>query len=1148
MANSEYLQKIYKIAKDNESLPQYIIDGVDYFTEIRNCNKLSDALVYKDKIDIKNIILIYLSNNKELSDDEKEIVKIYVTNAELIEQESIIDQVEKFKTELERYEDMIDEMEKLYSLDYNIVEEVNRKHFIMKNIKGKNKTLNDMVVDFNSLTPTKNVQVIILTNSESKKIYKVSNIYPIQDITNIIDLKTTKNTITLIYEKNKTAILNFETSECEIEINNRKNDVTEFYISEILGDLITLELKRNVNTLEGKIELRSVTPLPYFEFYEFIMVNSIASNFFIVDERKNPWCVTKKFFKIQFVDPLCFLLDKYLNTIYSYGEIKISSSPDTKYCSVTFETKDSILSQKMFNYFAKIVGLFYGQGPKKVDINYENFFFSSTLKEIKYRAEQTIKSYGEKSSSEGYSSKCQSDYQPIFISSEEIEDYLSIGKEVSDITIGETTWHFTCMKENFPYTRMMKTSLTLSSGKDEIPCCAASRQDNKSNSKKKIAQNKKISTSKIKEFGKVLESFPDTVFSDFIKASFDESSNSINVQLMGTSIKENEKLKSNNSLIIALILATTSNQKKSQQELLHEIADVRRKMISLPYEVYAQELYDISKQEFVDNILDEDHYIDPYYYYRGLEEIFNVNILCFIMEKKQFPSSYEDLKNENCTIEIPRCTQYHTRRFDPNRNIVMVFKNFGSERARITIPSCELICISTNGNLLTSINNSNTKFMENIYNLYNENCNPFFINEKVEIFSNIQDFDPNELGFGTVVGQELDIYGKTKLLIYDEWNVEFSPSIQPLNLKGEPEEGTFFKRNGKIDREKIINNEVNYQRAELKTLEECLEIFKENVYSVVDDGIFIRFQGNDKSIKVLCKHDYKAVNYEVIEEIIKDQNDVSALLQLLNWLWRSEYTEDEGLIDFKSWIETKIELFDYLDIEIPNIPLNNLYLRNYNNYEKRIKFLEQIWPSFFRDGKICMEMGLYNRVLNLMNFQDMHTRFITPEENYGQKPRFITGLIPTKEDYDNYESMIFTKDEHLKHWFNYSNRMNVSHISVENMNVANNRIYEELSLKINPYFYISDYGKIFLVQNIHSKIESKNCAIEVAKQWDERRENIGPYVNYSSQNVQSLKYVIFKMNNEGIPVPSINKSSGSENYLCILMYTNKIYAAMLPIN
>lgn len=1146
MTTHAKLNEIYTIADNNETLPQFIINGEDYILEILNCDSLTHAFQIGDSVNIprNKIVEVYLcKEDPNLSIDEQQNISNYYSN---VNPEVITNQIREFQEKLQEYKELMFEIDKILPLKYLTNDLISKTHYNVTKVDGTYIDFSDITEIFNKMMPNKNVQVIIMTNSIGKAIYKIGTKSNISNIDEILRTKYEPNTIVLLREvpkkasiEVKKAIVNFETHRCEIEISmNKINDTTFLVFREVMDGILFLEEIKDVNVVSGRFQIVSVKALQYYEFYNFIMTDPIASRMFIIDEKNTPWCATRRFFSVLFFDPLCTFVDEYLKTTYSYVEFQISASTKIKTCDVLFKTGDSDLKTLALDCFSKIIRKFNETKTKVSDFEYRNFFFVKPLEEIKARTQKLFVAE-KKSATSGYSTKCGPKNQPVMLSEEEAQDYSDSGYAVKEFEANGQSWFFTCLNEDNPIPILEIPKGKTISDNIYYACCAASEKKVKITNK--ISEPTKIATtSAIKGFGKYSIP-PVSIIGDFIKDAFLEKDEICNVKLKGTLyITEQNKEFIEDTAITALLLAkdTDFSEGKNITTAIvdRKISETRARLASLPYELYAQELYDVPQEEFVRNINDRNHYVDPYLYYRGLEELFNVNIIVFTsrVDKRQYPSSYEEALEENPTVEIPRCSRYHTRYFRENRDIILLYKNFGSERKMSDVPSCELFCVQygEKDNNICSFNNSRKNFFRKIVGHYYRCCEPFILrvdqnmdnDDEMAMYTTIQDWNPNSLGFGNVKGQELDIHGKVKLLIYENWNVEITPGIQPLYLK---------KRKN---------------RAELMNIKDAIKIFKKNAYEVSDDGILIEFKGIKNGLKVLCSNEkIRSINYESVNEINHLKNNVSALLQLINWLWRSEYSEN-GLIEFEEWFNEKVLIYDNIDVQNPQKSLNNLYLPKFETYEEKLEFCQDKWPCFFNQDGINLTESLALRILNLMNFQDKYTRNLTPDERYGEIPQFITGLLPLEEDYKNYDTMIFTKAEHLKHWFNITTREYTSHISLLNMNVVSTKIYENLSHKINPYFYITDNGKLYLIQNIHSHEESRNSAIEVSKRWQLTKQNLGPYTIGSRENQMQENHVIFKIDNENIPRQFKQMSHKEGEYLCILNYNNGTFAAMLPID
>ncbi len=1156
----------YIVGELDEESGRFIVDKYDCYDIITKSPSLEKALKKIKKIQTvslsqKDICYIYLSKKKiETEEDINCLKSIFgddISELEYSDEVSDIkSQIEVFKERKTEYERMISIFSEIKGLPYEIVELINVKRYIMKDSEREIITLSKMVPYFNMFEPNEYVQIIILCTSDKSLVYKGNKNSPIKNIDKILNHDFKENTINMFYETMKTkhyeikrAILDFETGTCNIEVPiKKKNDDTVFYVKKIIEDVITLTEDVQTNTISGELDIKGVGNIPYDEFYRFLVKRSTEENLFFVDESKIPWCATKKYFKVLFFDPLSFVLEGFTTSNFPYATIKIGSKYKDSRCVVKFNSKNLDVIYNMSIYFSKIVSIFFDKTEAPTVSNYQKAFFSTVFDQFKQKAMALIETTSaERSGSSSYATICTGDRKPIIVEDDEVEDYESFGREVESYTFDGINYNFVCMGDKFPKVEMIKAQVVVKSGNTLFPCCSNKKLSKKNTNVSKSNKIRKVSS--IKPFDNI-SNIESSDISDFLKSSFSKDMESTPF-LVGTCFPKGDFFNSiNDSLIGAMILS--QEQENFQYEIpenyeeFNEICqNVRRRLMRLPYEIFAQELFDVSYETFCLNMEDPDHYIDPYLYYRGLEILFDVNIFVFCsrIEKRKNPSSLEESFMEIPTMEIPRCSQYHTRRINKNKRTVLIFKNFGADRAKKSVASNELIAISTDGSKEMCIYSFENKMFNNkIYDYFENACNPilFDLRDNLSVFSNVfVDWDPNELGFGKLKGQELNIYGKTELLIYKKWNITI-PAVQPFMLSEIPE--------SHIEYEGIPNYEefnITYERAKLKTIEECCELF--DVTKIDSDGVWIEFQGIRQGIKILCKrNEQEQIKYSHIEQLIQDENNISALCQLINWLWRSDETEENGLPDFKTWIDEKTLICEHSDDVSPLKCLNNLYLPEYENSRKRMHFCNSIWPIFFSDNKILLPKTLLKRITNLMSVQDNYTRVLLLDDSKSKIPNFITGLKPTEADYYRYDSIIFTKESQLKDWVNFTNRGRISHVSISNMNIIHTKIYDAMSSYVNPYLFKDNIGKIYLIQNVLSSSSKKEISISIAHIWSKTKVNMGPYYK-SLSDIRNPPFVIFKPTDDNIVVPSISKNISDLEYLCIFNYKNGCFAAMLPL-
>lgn len=123
------------------------------------------------------------------------------------------------------------------------------------------------------------------------------------------------------------------------------------------------------------------------------------------------------------------------------------------------------------------------------------------------------------------------------------------------------------------------------------------------------------------------------------------------------------------------------------------VADCRRLIgtTTSPH-LYRQELYDTDPAEITAKIMDPTVFLDPYLFYRGLEEYFRINIFVFNPSGPIHPiPGIHDPSSMGPMVEVPRAKMTHIRVPRNKRNTIIILKHFGSDTGSARYPQCELI-------------------------------------------------------------------------------------------------------------------------------------------------------------------------------------------------------------------------------------------------------------------------------------------------------------------------------------------------------------------------------------------------------------------------------------------------------------------------
>lgn len=136
------------------------------------------------------------------------------------------------------------------------------------------------------------------------------------------------------------------------------------------------------------------------------------------------------------------------------------------------------------------------------------------------------------------------------------------------------------------------------------------------------------------------------------------------------------------------------NTDSSSRQLISEYYRVQIGKTIHP-EVYKQELFDFSLKKIQEEILNCDKFLDPYLYYRGVEEYFNINLYVFNPEEPLHPiNKFYSANDNNSYIEIPRSKNQYIKLPALNRQNILILKHFSSKNLRLAYPVCDLIISS----------------------------------------------------------------------------------------------------------------------------------------------------------------------------------------------------------------------------------------------------------------------------------------------------------------------------------------------------------------------------------------------------------------------------------------------------------------------
>lgn len=517
--------------------------------------------------------------------------------------------------------------------------------------------------------------------------------------------------------------------------------------------------------------------------------------------------------------------------------------------------------------------------------------------------------------------------------------------------------------------------------------------------------------------------------------------------------------------------------------------------------IIMQENYDSNINDVITNLENNEIFLDPYLYYRALEEYFKINIFVFV-DKQNIQSSNRGLiETISDQLEVPRHAQYYLRR-RINRPTVMIYKFIAARKRNIDIPEkCELITFLRNNkdgrNGLLTDSTFDKNIIDTLYETFYKaiiwyqwsikvNLNVTDVNENLIVGKSLNNAD---FSIGRMTHQILDDYGKCRLLMTTLQGLKFVIMIlptQPYNLPllkiknnlvlpryqqiidifpNPPTAIRYFRDAG--TGQKYING--LWFAAYRRKFAYYIPIENHKINGSVTMEI-----GPEPPID-LDVHNKESQRQRHIK-LIKLRN---VMLSVMEWLY-SIFVTFPGQYDFGDFAD----LLYYENDESDSL---NIYNFNFIDDESLQKYpivdsFEEAWnyikdnsQGFIRnielnDGDIVDKIYMYN--------DDFYQSILYFISNLQQK-RSIVVPIFLSEQYENINdfaakdfNLIFLDENRFNEWlFNkygdiYDTKYNQK-IVKQSGNIIRNELDIKLFKETDPYLY-NDGSRVYLIQNINN--------------------------------------------------------------------------------
>ncbi len=729
---------------------------------------------------------------------------------------------------------------------------------------------------------------------------------------------------------------------------------------------------------------------------------------------------------------------------------------------------------------------------------------------------------------------CPCPNQPIIIKDNEVEDWENETFEHKNVVkkrtvlVHEDKFNIVCPDDRFPYPYLKRVDGKL------IPCCRAKdekelikEEKGEIEEEEKTKSNYRVSILKVLK-GKnneakipILENLlKNSDRDDFIRIAIPLSPSSL-IHCMLTAFVDMKYLEKN----------TNEEKEEYVKKIRKRIA---KKILA---NVYKQELFDESDRSILSKVEDTTLFLDPYLFYRGVEEYFNANIFVFSPNKMiNLEKGIKDDDLDDPMVEIPRHKMTHIRVRNLERRSVLIFKYLGQKDNPLDYPHCELIISKGEiigdganrneyGKIPEVINNRTTYFTgsmnDKLFDILENSMHTYswsFDKTVVMRDSPYSRINWNEffLNIGELSGQKIDSYGKvTALELKLSKTIKIEISViptQPLNL---PliEESKLLKKRQIIE---IFGNPT-------KTSDEGL------YYPILDfqHGIFIRTEGEKG------KYANKIIEYRNVKR------NSSFLMQIINWLWKLSIVKKGELDEINSWWEKFVhKTNEKLDGDI-NMQRNFPVAKSTRDGLKKINGW---WVDFFRNDGIYLYEELYEKAKVFFQREYVLIHGLPNKNIYMKVPEYLANFYMYSSDFtEKQENEIIVGRKNYKNWI-FQRKKDIQSNDV-------NPIILSLDAKmykiVEPFIYKDiSTSKIYLVQNV--SFADKSRVFNVCKEWNEKEVNIG---FYSDKTYTTPPHLIYGLSLSGTIEIIEDNTDENENYCSILKWDKNAekYSALIPI-
>lgn len=738
-----------------------------------------------------------------------------------------------------------------------------------------------------------------------------------------------------------------------------------------------------------------------------------------------------------------------------------------------------------------------------------------------------------------YARKCQAPFQPIIIEPHEIEAwrqrrFLDKGewkeRQVMPFPPTRPQWYFVCPDDANPYPGMKKnTNLGNEAKYPYYPCCYnTDHMDPAANThyneyyrgipyRKTQTQRAthKIKTDRFLEPGR-LGYIPRQVMD--ILAHYKEG---------GSDFSRLGVPRGPNSLLHCVLVALNDPvylAKTPEQQEAYVISMREYLAATVVPALLKQELYDQSDAEIRGNLANTAQFLDPRFYYRALEEVFNINLYVFMPSEEDETAGF---------IDIPRNKLFHVHAPRLERQTVLIFKHWGATSDASPFPQCELI-VDYDASTRQSVKvfgKTMTTLVHDALLLTDRNVSYTLEGTDVTVRSNFFSL-VNYLVMvqGAATAQLLDDYGKLRGLVLPNGVTIVTPPSQPENLPVQAEPTATTVELARAMFWDVVPTRVAKRDDRVVGLWYAL--------NDLEQGLFVPIQPTTELIElpVGAPNPLEATGVNVINRTRKLRRDLAFILQLIRWLYFLYLLQQP-----QGTPETFIQNYLTVAATVPQdsadaYDLSRLprHLPVVTSVAEGIAALSPLAPTLFQNGRVVMYSPGF-AVKIQQKIRDLAREMVgIPVE----LPRELEHYYERDSDFQKQpETLLFVSERDLNLWYASIMRPSYQGLTIRQ------ELHVEYDLLDEPYLYRDAQGRIYEIQNVVAGDRLR--ALNVAQTWFERKVNRG--FNTMPLEGNPAVHIIYSISTADTPIIQEDLSYGSPVFLQILTYGNNRYAAMLPL-